>query len=236
MTLYTFDGIRRHRRCPYEYRMDSRAPGWRITADECMDMAVRDAVLASETRRVMRGERISRDDALSFFWESWDRHYPDVDPLPEDAHGLIRYGERCMDRYLSACGRYDVRDVIKKVVDNGDFCEVQELYAKVSDPEQLAQLKHYLELSVKMAPITPDHHFYIDQGVYSRMRVAFIQIGKAMVRAGILEDPEDIFMLKAHPVAQRQQQTGQSLPPHKDHIQHDKRAHVQKRRKHQGRN
>lgn len=111
MTLYTFDGIRRHRRCPYEYRMDSRAPGWRITADECMDMAVRDAVLASETRRVMRGERISRDDALSFFWESWDRHYPDVDPLPEDAHGLIRYGERCMDRYLSACGRYDVRDV-----------------------------------------------------------------------------------------------------------------------------
>ena len=111
MTLYTFDGIRRHRRCPYEYRMDSRAPGWRITADECMDMAVRDAVLASETRRVMRGERISRDDALSFFWESWDRHYPDVVPLPEDAHGLIRYGERCMDRYLSACGRYDVRDV-----------------------------------------------------------------------------------------------------------------------------
>ena len=111
MTLYTFDGIRRHRRCPYEYRMDSRAPGWRITADECMDMAVRDAVLASETRKVMRGERISRDDALSFFWESWDRHYPDVDPLPEDAHGLIRYGERCMDRYLSACGRYDVRDV-----------------------------------------------------------------------------------------------------------------------------
>ena len=69
-------------------------------------------------------------------------------------------------------------------------------YAKVSDPEQLAQLKHYLELSVKMAPITPDHHFYIDQGIYSRLRVAFVQIGKALVRAGILDDPEDIFMLK----------------------------------------
>ena len=47
-----------------------------------------------------------------------------------------------------------------------------------------------------MAPITPDHHFYIDQGVYSHMRVAFVEIGKAMVRAGILDDPEDIFMLK----------------------------------------
>ena len=42
--------------------------------------------------------------------------------------------------------------------------------------------KHYLELSVKMAPITPDHHFYIDQGIYSRLRVAFVQIGKALVR------------------------------------------------------
>ena len=47
-----------------------------------------------------------------------------------------------------------------------------------------------------MAPITPDHHFYIDQGIYSRLRVAFVQIGKALVRAGILDDPEDIFMLK----------------------------------------
>ena len=44
---------------------------------------------------------------------------------------------------------------------------IAELYAKVSDPEELAKLKHYLELSVKMAPITPDHHFYIDQGIYS---------------------------------------------------------------------
>lgn len=73
---------------------------------------------------------------------------------------------------------------------------IAELYAMVSDPEELAKLKHYLELCVKMAPITPDHHFYIDQGIYSRMRVAFVQIGKAMVKAGILEDAEDIFMLK----------------------------------------
>ena len=73
---------------------------------------------------------------------------------------------------------------------------IEQLYSMVSDPDELAKLKHYLELSVKMAPITPDHHFYIDQGVYSHMRVAFVQIGKAMVRAGILDDPEDIFMLK----------------------------------------
>ena len=73
---------------------------------------------------------------------------------------------------------------------------IEQLYSMVSDPEELAKLKHYLELCVKMAPITPDHHFYIDQGVYSHMRVAFVQIGKAMVREGILDDAEDIFMLK----------------------------------------
>lgn len=68
MALYTFTDILRHRRCPYEFRMDSRSSEWRITSEECVDMAVRDAVLASEQRRVMHGERIGRDEARSFFW------------------------------------------------------------------------------------------------------------------------------------------------------------------------
>lgn len=70
------------------------------------------------------------------------------------------------------------------------------LYAKVEDPEKLAKLKKALELCVKMAPLTPDHHFYIDQGIYARMRIMFLNIGKAYVKAGILDDPEDIFMLE----------------------------------------
>lgn len=73
---------------------------------------------------------------------------------------------------------------------------IEGLYARVKDPGQLKELKDALELCVKMAPLTPDHHFYIDQGVYSHMRVMFVQIGKAFVRAGLLENPEDIFMLK----------------------------------------
>jgi phosphoenolpyruvate synthase/pyruvate phosphate dikinase len=73
---------------------------------------------------------------------------------------------------------------------------IEELYSKVQDPEKLAKLKNSLELCVKMAPLTPDHHFYIDQGIYSRMRIMFLNIGKAFVKAGILDDPEDIFMLE----------------------------------------
>ena len=59
----------------------------------------------------MYGDPVGRDEARSAFWDSWDRHFPDVDPRPEDAGGLLRYGERCMDRYLSACRRYRVEDV-----------------------------------------------------------------------------------------------------------------------------
>ncbi|WP_227762105.1 PEP-utilizing enzyme [Zhaonella formicivorans] len=73
---------------------------------------------------------------------------------------------------------------------------IDELYSKVSDPEKLAKLKKALELCVKMAPLTPDHHFYIDQGIYARMRIMFLNVGKAYVAAGILDDPEDIFMLE----------------------------------------
>ena len=73
---------------------------------------------------------------------------------------------------------------------------IENLYAKVTDPDQLAELKYALELAVKMAPLTPDHHFYIDQGIYSHPRVMFVQIGKKMVAHDIIDDPEDIFMLK----------------------------------------
>ena len=114
-----------------------------------------------------------------FIYKTW---YEDPTPAYEAVRGYV-------------ASDYDFNAEYKACMDSQQAA-IQDLYAKVSDPEQLAQLKHYLELSVKMAPITPDHHFYIDQGIYSRLRVAFVQIGKALVRAGILDDPEDIFMLK----------------------------------------
>lgn len=72
---------------------------------------------------------------------------------------------------------------------------INNLYAKISDPEKLEKMRHLLHLCVQMAPITPDHHFYLDQGIFSHMRLMFLGIGKMYVKAGILDDPEDIFML-----------------------------------------
>ncbi|MBZ4688595.1 MAG: PEP-utilizing enzyme mobile region [Clostridiales bacterium] len=73
---------------------------------------------------------------------------------------------------------------------------IEKMFSKVKDEKSKEKLEKALNLALKMAPLTPDHHFYIDQGTYARMRMVFKEIGKALTKAGTLEDPEDIFMLK----------------------------------------
>lgn len=58
------------------------------------------------------------------------------------------------------------------------------------------KLSSALELSLKMNPLTPDHHFYIDQGTNARLRIVLIAIGKKLVEQGVLYDSEDVMYLK----------------------------------------
>ena len=53
-----------------------------------------------------------------------------------------------------------------------------------------------LQMSLNMNPLTPDHHFYVDQGTNARLRVAAIAIGRKLVEAGALTDPEDVVFLR----------------------------------------
>jgi len=57
------------------------------------------------------------------------------------------------------------------------------------------KLEQALKLSLNMNPLTPDHHFYVDQGTNARLRVAAIAIGRKLVEAGALDDPEDVIFL-----------------------------------------
>ena len=58
------------------------------------------------------------------------------------------------------------------------------------------QLQGALELSTNMSPLTPDHHFYIDQGTNARLRMVLVGIGDRLVEEGIVDDREDtIFLL-----------------------------------------
>ncbi|GAB2776054.1 PEP-utilizing enzyme [Terrabacter sp. AAH1] len=58
------------------------------------------------------------------------------------------------------------------------------------------RLEAALNLSLRMNPLTPDHHFYIDQGTNARVRLVLIAIGRKLVEDGKIGDPEDVMYLK----------------------------------------
>jgi pyruvate,water dikinase len=47
-----------------------------------------------------------------------------------------------------------------------------------------------------MTPLTPDHHFYMDQGTYARMRLVLMGVGRKLVELGGLDRADDIMFLK----------------------------------------
>jgi phosphohistidine swiveling domain-containing protein len=73
---------------------------------------------------------------------------------------------------------------------------VAELMDDVPEGEDRDKLQAALDLSLRMNPLTPDHHFYIDQGTNARLRIIAVAIGRKLVEAGLLDDPEDVLYLK----------------------------------------
>ena len=47
-----------------------------------------------------------------------------------------------------------------------------------------------------MNPLTPDHHFYIDQGTNARLRLVLMAIGRKLAAAGAIDDAEDVMFLR----------------------------------------
>jgi pyruvate,water dikinase len=64
------------------------------------------------------------------------------------------------------------------------------------DGEPREKLAAALQLSLNMNPLTPDHHFFVDQGTNARVRVVAVAIGRKLVEAGALADPEDVVFLR----------------------------------------
>lgn len=51
-------------------------------------------------------------------------------------------------------------------------------------------------INLKMAPLTPDHHFYIDQGANAHVRLVLIALGRKLVEMGVLDQPDDVIFLR----------------------------------------
>ncbi len=90
---------------------------------------------------------------------------------------------------------YDFPSELQSVSDDLEAAKA-ELLEGVSQGADRDELVRVLELSLKMNPLTPDHHFYIDQGTNARVRLVLIAIGQKLVQTRILSDPEDVMYLK----------------------------------------
>ena len=74
--------------------------------------------------------------------------------------------------------------------------EMWSLVPSNTSEEDRNKLKTALDLALKMTPLTPDHHFYMDQGTYARMRLVLMGVGRKLVELGGLNQPDDIMYLK----------------------------------------
>ncbi|HEY7025756.1 MAG TPA: PEP-utilizing enzyme [Candidatus Limnocylindrales bacterium] len=62
--------------------------------------------------------------------------------------------------------------------------------------DNLAQMSAANEVNLRMAPLTPDHHFYIDQGANAHVRLVLVAIGKKLAARGAIDDAEDVMFLR----------------------------------------
>jgi phosphohistidine swiveling domain-containing protein len=62
--------------------------------------------------------------------------------------------------------------------------------------DALEEMRAANATNMRMAPLTPDHHFYIDQGSNAHVRQVLIALGRKLVEAGALDSADDIVFLR----------------------------------------
>jgi len=93
---------------------------------------------------------------------------------------------------------YDCEKDVRQLRENRDAAikEMWSLVPPATSQEDKDKLKTALDLALKMTPLTPDHHFYMDQGTYARMRLVLMGVGRKLAELGGLDRADDIMFLK----------------------------------------
>ena len=93
---------------------------------------------------------------------------------------------------------YDCERDVRQLRENraAAIREMWSLVPPATSQEDKDKLKTALDLALKMTPLTPDHHFYMDQGTYARMRLVLMSVGRKIVELGGLDQAGDIMFLK----------------------------------------
>ncbi len=61
--------------------------------------------------------------------------------------------------------------------------------------DALADMQRALTVNLRMAPLTPDHHFYIDQGANAHVRQVLLAVGEKLVASGAIDRPDDVILM-----------------------------------------
>ncbi len=89
---------------------------------------------------------------------------------------------------------YDYPSTIKAMED--DIARASEEILAGLEGEALEAMRAANEINLRMAPLTPDHHFYIDQGANAHLRLVLVAIGRKLVARGLLDAQDDVIFLR----------------------------------------
>jgi pyruvate,water dikinase len=94
---------------------------------------------------------------------------------------------------------YSFPEALQRLREDRDAA-IRQLMSMVrpDDAQGRKLIEQTMERMLRMMPLTPDHHFYIDQGTYARVRFVLLAIGRRLVASGLLDRPDDAIFLKYH--------------------------------------
>ena len=149
--------------------------------------AIAEALRGSERGRGFIADRVEPYQR-EFGWHAvWSHEfvYPTVREQMEPVLDLIR-------DYVAS--DYDFPATIAAMRRDIEAASVEILDGLTGDA--LDEMRAAHETNLRMAPLTPDHHFYIDQGANAHVRLVLIAIGRKLVDAGRLDEPDDVMFLR----------------------------------------
>jgi pyruvate,water dikinase len=149
--------------------------------------AIAAALKGSERGRRFISERIEPYQR-EFGWHAvWSHEFifPTVREQMEPVIDLI-------SDYLAS--DYDYPSAIEAMRRDIEAASVEILDGLTGDA--LDEMRTANAVNLRMAPLTPDHHFYIDQGANAHVRLVLLAVGRKLVEAGRLDGPDDVLYLR----------------------------------------
>jgi phosphohistidine swiveling domain-containing protein len=178
---------------------DSIEALWRMKNEVRADSELRDAFSREDTAEIAaaltagaRGRRFIAERIepyqREFGWHAvWSHEfiYPTVREQMEPVLELVR-------GYVST--DYDFPTAIEAMRRDIEAAAREILEGLTGDA--LDEMRAANEVNLRMAPLTPDHHFYIDQGANAHLRLALLAVGRKLLDAGRLEQSDDVMFLR----------------------------------------